>query len=242
MKEPNPPLPRAIRFYSLLLKFYPAPYRQAFTQQMLQTFKDHYNDMDEEERHMSVVFWFGVLSDELKGIAREQAIALWRREWLFFGIILGILIIPLGAQVGLTFYVNLPSDLADVLTLVSTFGPLLVIMLASFVTARKSGSILQGTITGLLAVLVGAAITIGTVAALMLLFWNIAVANALRDPGMLLDFRRSAAPTFADFVLDDSLRGAAILTTLAVVAGVVLGAAGGFLGRVWPRAMWQKSG
>ncbi|MEP6775709.1 MAG: integrase core domain-containing protein [Chloroflexota bacterium] len=210
MSERNATFSLAIRFYSLLLRLYPAHYKQAFAQQMLQTFKDHYIDTQQEGHHVGVMFWFGVISDELKEIATQQVSALWRRQWLFFGIILSVLLIPLGAQVAMTIYFDLPDDVVNVLGAISIFGPLLVITITSYNNARKSANILAGVRVGLLASLVGAAITIGVVALLTWLFWDAAVANALRDPGMLLDFRRSSAPTFTDFVRDDILRAVII--------------------------------
>ncbi|GHO55092.1 hypothetical protein KSB_35670 [Ktedonobacter robiniae] len=67
---------KAERLYAFLLMFYPQGYRYAFGSQMLQTFRDHYTDVVESGQQAEGRFWFGVVSDEARGILREQCAVL----------------------------------------------------------------------------------------------------------------------------------------------------------------------
>jgi hypothetical protein len=91
---------KAVRLYALLLKCYPQGYRHSFGSQMLQTFKDHYTDVVELDENAATRFWFEVVSDEVRGILREQFTALkestsmkntWIKQGILFGVMLGII-------------------------------------------------------------------------------------------------------------------------------------------------------
>lgn len=62
----------AIRAYSLLLKFYPRQFRKEFGVQMIQTFRDHYNDLEKSGGHVGMSFWFMAVTDEVRNIARQR--------------------------------------------------------------------------------------------------------------------------------------------------------------------------
>jgi hypothetical protein len=72
----NVRMTRATRVYTFLLRLYPKRHQQAFGTQMLQTFKDHYRDTSVEGGSVGIGFWFGVIADEARGIARERTVAL----------------------------------------------------------------------------------------------------------------------------------------------------------------------
>ena len=73
---------RAEWVYASFLRLYPRAYRQAFGDQMLGTFGDHYRDAIEERRESEARFWLSVVGDESKSIVREQFAALAERSWL----------------------------------------------------------------------------------------------------------------------------------------------------------------
>lgn len=62
----------AIRTYNLLLKFYPRQFRKEFGAQMIQTFRDHYNDLEKSGGHMGMFFWFMATKDEVRNIFRQR--------------------------------------------------------------------------------------------------------------------------------------------------------------------------
>ncbi|HEX6819390.1 MAG TPA: hypothetical protein VF120_13520 [Ktedonobacterales bacterium] len=65
-----------VRAYALLLRLYPRAHREAFGEQMLQTFRDHYRDVVAPQRQSALRFWLGVLADEGRSLAREVPAAL----------------------------------------------------------------------------------------------------------------------------------------------------------------------
>jgi hypothetical protein len=71
---------RAIRFYSFLLSWYPSHFSKKFRSEMLQTFKDHYVDVVENEGGAGIGFWFDTISDDMLGIVREQLSASKRKS------------------------------------------------------------------------------------------------------------------------------------------------------------------
>ena len=70
----------AIRFYSFLLSLYPSDFSEKFRSEMLQTFKDHYADVFENEGGAGIGFWFDTISDDMLGIVREQLSASKRKS------------------------------------------------------------------------------------------------------------------------------------------------------------------
>jgi uncharacterized BrkB/YihY/UPF0761 family membrane protein len=68
------------RIYNLLLWFYPSSYRKAFGAQMMQTFIDHYDDVQKSEGHASAQFWFSIITDELQNIGRQYAVSFRERN------------------------------------------------------------------------------------------------------------------------------------------------------------------
>src|SRR5215470_6719709 len=72
---------RAAQVYRRLLRLYPRAYRQQFSEQMLQTFRDHYRDTVEVDGESAAQFWLQVIGDEGKSIAREYLATLAERIW-----------------------------------------------------------------------------------------------------------------------------------------------------------------
>lgn len=67
---------RAAWVYAMLLRLYPRAHRRGFGQQMLQTFQDHYRDAVEADGQSVARFWFGVVGDAGRSLAREYQAAL----------------------------------------------------------------------------------------------------------------------------------------------------------------------
>jgi hypothetical protein len=70
---------RAARIYALVLRLYPRAHRQAFADQMLQAFGDHYRDAVETACQHAVMFWLGVVADAGRSLAREHQAAVRER-------------------------------------------------------------------------------------------------------------------------------------------------------------------
>jgi hypothetical protein len=66
----------ALRAYGALLRLYPASYRQEFGAEMLQTFRDHYFDIQNSKAETGAVFWFSAIVDETKNIVRQNVSSL----------------------------------------------------------------------------------------------------------------------------------------------------------------------
>jgi hypothetical protein len=70
---------RAARRYSVLLRLYPSAHQQAFGEQMLQAFRDHYREAVEGEGESPLRFWLGVLGDAGTSLFRECVTAVRER-------------------------------------------------------------------------------------------------------------------------------------------------------------------
>src|SRR5262245_53599126 len=64
---------RAQRIYRLLVRLSPAAHRQAFGEQMVQTFGDHYRDVVEGRGGSRLRFWLTVLADAGSSLLTEHA-------------------------------------------------------------------------------------------------------------------------------------------------------------------------
>jgi hypothetical protein len=73
---------RAERVYASFLRLYPRAHRQAFGEQMLWTFRDHYRDAVEGRGESEACYWLSVVGDEGKSIVREHLASLAERSWL----------------------------------------------------------------------------------------------------------------------------------------------------------------
>jgi hypothetical protein len=72
---------RAARRYARLVRLYPRAHRQAFGEQMRQTFRDHYRDAVEGRGEPESWFWLEVVRDEGKSVIREHLTTLAERVW-----------------------------------------------------------------------------------------------------------------------------------------------------------------
>jgi len=80
MSKQGDPIDKAACVYASLLRLYPAAYRRAFGAQMLRTFKDQYRDVSEHGGSVGLPFWVSVVADDVRNIAKEQAVAVRARR------------------------------------------------------------------------------------------------------------------------------------------------------------------
>jgi hypothetical protein len=121
----------AIHFYRFLLCLYPRSYKEAFRAPMLQTFIDHYQDVEKSEGRVSVRFLFSTLADEVQDIARQHTTLLTERN-TFLKVTIGKLLLSMLLLIPLytTFYVVLvKTSLALHHPHVSGIGVLIVLAL-----------------------------------------------------------------------------------------------------------------
>ena len=63
----------AQQIYNLLVQLYPRSYRNLFGAEMMQTFMDHYQDVEASAGKVNMQFWLALIIDEMPSIAREHA-------------------------------------------------------------------------------------------------------------------------------------------------------------------------
>jgi hypothetical protein len=97
----------AAHLYTLLLLLYPRAHRRAFGEQMLQTFRDHFQDAVETDGESVPLFWLGVLSDAGQSLARERVGAFRERVWTMKKVLAGIVVT--GLLVVALLLTNLPA-------------------------------------------------------------------------------------------------------------------------------------
>lgn len=86
--------------YAQLLKLYPRSYREAFGAEIMQTFMDHYMDVEQSEGCVSIAFWLPMISDEIKNILEQQRASLMEENTflkmtLSKWVLSGVFLIPL---------------------------------------------------------------------------------------------------------------------------------------------------
>lgn len=128
MKKQTHRTENATRFYRALLRLYPGDHRRAFGTQMLRTFQDQYKDVS-EQRGAGLGFWLAVVSDEVKGIAKEQRMSLRARRILpmVMLIIVAVLltgnVILLGRGIFLKVTVIIPIIMLAVMSVITMRSP-----------------------------------------------------------------------------------------------------------------------
>ncbi len=63
---------KALTLYKALLHLYPFSYRKTFEAQILQTFRDHYRDRQENNEDIGFLFWADIILDEVSNILKER--------------------------------------------------------------------------------------------------------------------------------------------------------------------------
>jgi hypothetical protein len=224
---------KAVRLYAFLLMWYPPGYRHAFGSQMLQTFKDHYTDSVEPGKQAKARFWFDVVSDEAKGVLREQFAVLkesrnmtnvWVKQGILFGMMLGII------HIGYDLINNLaPANLTlnSLLNNSLPFAVLIFTGIGGYVTARKTGQMKTGIYTGLFVGLLSIGIGIIALFVITFSFMDIIRQNAF----ILYDFHRSGLKSIDQFIIEDAIGAMFVGTFFSLLAGGIFGTVGGYLGR-----------
>jgi Na+/H+-dicarboxylate symporter len=200
---------------------------------MLQTFKDHHADVVELDENAATRFWFDGVSDEVRGIVREQFTALkertymkdaWIKQGIFFGILLGII------HIGYNLVNNLAPANATLNSLLN-IGILPVVLMfcgiAGYATARKTGQMKTGTYAGLFTGLLSIVIGMSALFVITFVFMSIIRQNAF----LLDDFQRSGLKSIDQFIIEDAMGAALIGTLFSLLARGIFGTRGGYLGR-----------
>ncbi|HEX7734615.1 MAG TPA: hypothetical protein VF458_07125 [Ktedonobacteraceae bacterium] len=225
---------KATRLYAFLLTLYPQGYKYAFGPQMVQTFKDYYADVVESGQQAEVPFWFGVVSDEVRGILREQLAVLkestsmnnvWIKQGILFGILLGII------HIGYNLINNLaPANLTlnsllnnSILLIVAIFTSV-----AGYIAVRKTGQLKMGTYAGLCTGLLSIGIGISALFLITFAFMSIIRQNAF----MIFDFHRSGLSSIDEFIIQDAVGATIVGITFSLLAGGICGTFGGYLGKI----------
>lgn len=224
---------KATQLYAFVLTLYPQGYRQTFGSQMLQTFKDHYTDSVESGKQARAHFWFDVVSDEAKGVIREQFAALkenrymtniWVKQGLLFGMMLGVI------HIGYDLINNLaPANLTlnSLLNNGLPFAVLLFTGIGGYVAARKTGQIKPGIYTGLFVGL--SSIVIGMIALFIITF---SFMDIIRQNAFILyDFHRSGLKNIDQFIIEDALGATFVGIFFSLLAGGIFGIVGGYIGK-----------
>lgn len=225
---------KAARLYAFLLTFYPQGHKYAFGSQMLQTFKDHYADVVESGQQAEGPFWFGVVSDEARGILREHFAVLkesapmknvWVKQGMLFGIMLGII------HIGYNLINNLaPANL--ILNSLLNNSILLAVVIftsiAGYIAARKTGQMKMGTYAGLCTGLLSMVIGMSALFIITFAFMSIIRQNAF----MLSDFHRSGLSSIDEFIIQDAVGATIVGTSFSLFAGGIFGTFGGYLGKI----------
>jgi hypothetical protein len=131
---------RAERVYAWFLRLYPRAHRQAFGEQMLQAFRDHYRDAIEAEGEQTARFWLSVVGDEGKSLLREHIAELREGNSVMKTLKQALLMsLPIALLYSLTWVFNDPvGRLQGALLFPSIF--VLLLLLASFLrTVSPSG-------------------------------------------------------------------------------------------------------
>jgi hypothetical protein len=64
--------PKSIRFYKLILSFYPKMYQKQYGEQMLLVFEDTYQEEIEKNGHVSISFWLTNIFDILASVITQH--------------------------------------------------------------------------------------------------------------------------------------------------------------------------
>ncbi|MGI8550531.1 MAG: hypothetical protein ACR2PL_07005 [Dehalococcoidia bacterium] len=253
MNKHSQPPERAARFYALLLRMYPEDHRRAFGAQMLRTFKDQHQELSGHRGKTGLIFWLALVSDEAKNIAKERLVVVrksfgsgaasqpsaehvWMREGLCYGAVLGLLWVALNLARYLSANESSLRETAKSLDLgIILLGMPALFGLAGFISGRRSGSVHDGLLAGLLAAVTGAAVMVLSFIVIMALFWDTVRGNAFQTAEMIRAWHASGDPSFDHYLWGDNLGGALTMTIVAVFFGGLLGTLGGALGASLPR-------
>ena len=179
-----------------------------------------------------VITWFAVKRSRWTTAGAQNAAKhVWPRQGARYGGLLGLL------WVALNLADNLSASGSSLRTVAKALdvGILLLAMptlfgLAGFISGRRSGKMRDGTLAGLLAAIIGAAVMVVSLVTIMILFWSTVRGNALQSAEMIRAWHASGVQSFGRYLWGDNLGGALAMTIVSLIFGGLLGTVGGALG------------
>jgi hypothetical protein len=231
----------AVRLYRVALLAYPRAFRRVYGAPLRQAFCDHLRASARQGTAAVLLVCVAEFVDLASTAAKERrdaalaplrCRALLRYPGLLLGGLVGLLWLacdvlayatPAGDPGG--FAETLPGDLM-------LLAMPLAATVAGFFGGRHARRVAAGMREGMVVGLVGAAMMAAGMLVLMLLWMPAIEATAQGDPGVMRAFYTSGSASFDAWLWRDNLGGATILGIFAAGCGVLLGAAGGALGRL----------
>lgn len=221
-------------FYALLLSLYPGVHRQEYGPLMLQAFKDHYRETREVQGQVGITFWLDVIADEIKSALREHIVSIqggnvmrwvWRRQGIFFGLLLGILAITNIVWTNVLFPSFKSDDAYEITYIITIVSILLFFALAGTLASRQTNRLLSGTLAGAITAMLGFGIA-------MLAFFvvdNVWLDVVSHQVDKIYGFQHSAFHTMRDYINAGLLRGTVSVLPMIVVVGAVCGTLGSLI-------------
>jgi hypothetical protein len=217
----------ALRAYALVVRLYPRAYQSAFDAQMLQTFKDQYDDMVVQEGNAGLMFWLGVLGDAVTSIPGEHLAHLKGGERVMnkysFGLALGIVMSVAVVVTNVLF----PSQESDseygLLYALVYFGLFALFSVGGYLASKSTHSLRSGAVGGAVTALLSIGLTMLTFIIIDNLFLDI----VSQQPDKLWGFQHQQAfHTMRDYVNVGLLRGVLFVLPVMTLLGAVLGTIG----------------
>ena len=228
-----PSVAGSVWLYRRLLRAFPAPFRDTYTPEMVQVFRDLCHDAYRRAGAMGIAgLWGASLGDLLVNLVEEcymqslspQSRNLWRG--VPYGLALGG-----GLSVYQLFSLFIVQEALRDNTAWRLVPPALLALcaLAGFSSVRHTGQLRAGMMTGLITGLVGALLF-----DLTMLLSVVAGMEALRHiPAEVSDYLRSGAPSFAAYQIEEALGGSFYLLLLGPLLGAGLGMVSGLVSKGW---------
>jgi hypothetical protein len=241
MKSQNQNVLNALRFYTFLLKFYPKYHQQVFGSQMLQTFKDHYNDILEHEDRVGVDFWLEVVSDEVKGIVREHIETLNGKEYSMnkyaLGLGLGILMSVAVVVTNVVFPTQDSDSEYQMLYLITYLGLFFLFGVGGYLASKGTRSLQSGAVGGA----VTAFLSIGLTMLTFIIIDNLFLDIVSQQPDKIWGFQHQQAfHTMRAYINHGLLTGVLSVLPGITLLGALLGAIGAGI-RKWNFGKYSKS-
>ncbi len=227
---------QALRVYNAILRLYPRAFRLRFQAEMLQTFKDQYQDQAGRPERLGLIFWLRVVLDELPYILGEHISSLTRENRMLnrytIGLGVGLLLAVVAFLTNVVFPQPNVSDDAFWLPILMAYVAVLVIAAVSgFVESRRNRKLLTGVLAGATTAVIIIVIVIGAFTLMDVFFFDIIRQQV--DKIVAFDGQR----TYHDmkqWMVNSSLQGLLAVLPKAAFAGALCGALGAFVRKLVP--------
>ncbi len=227
---------QALRVYNAILRVYPRAFRLRFQAEMLQTFKDQYQDQAGRPERLGLIFWLRVVLDELPYILGEHMSSLTGENRMLNRYTIGLGVGLLGAVVAFLTNVVFPqpnvSDDAFWLPILMAYVALFVMAaLSGFLDSGRNRKLLTGVLAGATTAVIIMAIVMVTFTLMDVFFFDI----IRQQVDKITAF--NGQTTYHDmkqFVLNRNLRSYSLVLPKAAFAGALCGALGAGVRKLVP--------